>query len=384
MGKTTVVHIRDSRGIYGAERVILSLGTNIDGDEYDFILLCMIHADGAGRDLVDNAKRLGIKVIPVDVKKKIDMVALGKIRSIFKTNNVSILHSHDYKANLYSLLASINLGIKRVLTNHGSTRDSFRKKLYLFISENVICRFYDKNIAVSKEIMEQILKRGVKPERVELIQNGIDPALLDWGVLRKNNKFLPPKYLDEKVYAVIGRLFPDKGHRLFLRAFVEVLKEFPNIKALIVGDGPAKKEIVEEIRKLALEEKVILCGARSDMENVYKQIDFLVIPSLREGLPYVLLEAMMFKIPVIASAVGEIPLIIKNEETGYLFSPGKIELMRKGMIDALKYPEKAKAMSERAYGLVVDRFSAEQMTRNTERLYRGLIEETGDIKKGMT
>lgn len=366
-----IIHIRDSSGIYGAERVILTLGRNIDTKRFKVSVLCMRNENGDGERLISKANELGIQTIAVNVKGRIDFNAMLNIRRIFKENAVSIFHSHDFKSDFYGLLASINLPIKRVTTAHGSTRDSIMKKVYLYWDEKVIYRFFDKIVAVSENVGKELGKKNVSPEKIEIIQNGLDLN----SIGKEDGRAEKPLNIPEghKVFAVIGRLYPDKGHKYFLDAFSKVCQKHPFVKALIFGDGPEKKNVLRQIHVLKLEDKAALCGVRSDMKNVYDQIDFLVIPSLREGLPYALLEGMASKVPIVATAVGDIPFVVENGVTGYLVPPGESGSLEKGMIDLLALPVKAKEMAERAYRLVLEKFSADRMVRNTENLYLSLV-----------
>lgn len=367
------MHIRDSSGIYGAERVILALGRNINKEKFNFLLLCMRREDVRNEELIAAAEENGIKVISVDVSRKIDLNAITKIRNIFRENSVSIFHSHDFKSDIYGVLASMNLGIKRVTTAHGSTRDSMKIRTYLLLDEKIFYRFFDKIIAVSNDIFMQFSEEKRLRPKIELIQNGVDPLLL---LDNANDKDLDKKFdfpKNCKIFGVAGRLFPDKGQQIFLEAFSRAHKINPSIAALIVGDGPEKNEIERRIQELKLEDRVFLYGFQKDMKNVYDSIDYLVIPSVREGLPYVLLEAMARKVPVIATAVGDIPLLVEDGVTGYLVSPKDPKALRERMLDLLSNHNKSKDMAERAYQLVIEKFSADRMVQKTENLYSSLV-----------
>ncbi len=377
MKMLNVMHIRDSSGIFGAERVILTLGKHINRELFNFKLLCMRRQDGRSERLISKAKQIGIQVVPVDVKGRMDFNAVFNIRKAFKENFVTVFHSHDFKSNFYGLIASMNLGIKKVATAHGSTRDSFLQQFYLYWDEKVTYKFFDRIIAVSEDLRTRMEKKNDESmkRRIKVIQNGLDFGLLENDLSETESE--EPLNLPERnrIFAVIGRLYPDKGHRFFLEAFSNVYRYFPYTTGLIVGDGPipVKGMINEQIKRLNLEESVFLCGVRSDMNFIYASIDFLVIPSLTEGIPYVLLEAMASKIPVLATAVGDIPLIIDNGVNGYLVPPGDAGALKKRMIDLLKYPEKAEEMAERGHRFVIENFSAERMVRDTEKLYVSLV-----------
>lgn len=370
MDKIIVMHIKDSSGIFGSERVILSLAKGINKTQFHFMLLCMVNESAQSKILINHAQSEAVDVIPLIVKGKIDFRAIVAMRQIFKEHNVAIVHSHDFKSNLYALIASIRTNIKRVTTAHGSTRDSLLKKIYLFFDESIVYLFYDRIVAVSKDLGNYLKKKRIPSGKIAVIQNGINPGYLMNCAQNTSRLFSIPE--GHKIFGVIGRLFPDKGHRFFLQALSNVRTKYPMSIALIVGDGPARDEIIKDINKLNLKDSVYLPGVISDIKQVYECIDFLVIPSLREGLPYVLLEAMVLKIPVIATAVGDIPLVLKDRMNGHLVLPGDSEALEKRMMEVLKDSKKSVEMAEEAYNLVMEEFSEKRMITDTERLYVSL------------
>jgi glycosyltransferase involved in cell wall biosynthesis len=371
--KLNIMHIRDSGGIYGAERVILALGRYFDRKEFAVSILCIRKANGEAEKLIDKATQLGIQVIPIDVKGRLDFETIRGIKRIIKENDVDILHSHDFKSDFYALAVSLNKGIKRVATAHGSTRDSIIKRLYLCFDECIIYRFFNKVIAVSEGVRSELRRRYISDKSIQVIQNGFDFDSIenDGGYYTHEEPICVPE--GHEVFGVIGRLFPDKGHRYFLNAFSKISQKYPSINAVIVGDGPLKQEIMAQIHQLGLENRVMVCGFRSDMKSIYEVIDFLVIPSLREGLPYVLFEAMASKIPVLATKVGDIPFLVEDGETGYLIASEDSKALERGMIQMLNNSIQAKEMAERAHRLVKEKFSAERMVRNTEKVYKSLF-----------
>lgn len=218
--KINVMHIRDSGGMYGAERVILTLAAHLDTQRFNATLLCMKGDDGGSDLLIQRAQEIGIRVVALDVKGKLDLRAMVRLRAILRENAVDIIHSHDFKSDFYALLSSMGLGIKRVATAHGSTRDSLLMRAYLLFDEKVIYRFYDKIIAVSKELCGQ-LSRGRKGKTtIEFIQNGLDETLPSTSSENREpqEQTMASTPKTGKVFGVVGRLYPDKGHRYFLEA----------------------------------------------------------------------------------------------------------------------------------------------------------------------
>ena len=371
MNRTTVMHLRGSLGLYGAERVILNLASRIDKERFNLIILCLREPDGKSEDFVRRASALQVPVACVDVHGRLDVRAIQAIRAIIRSRNVTIVHSHDFKSNLYALLATIGLSVKRVATAHGTTKDSLMRRAYLFVDERFLYRRFDAIVAVAGQLRNRLVG-FLDPDRVSLIQNGIDAALVETEAAAAAPPLPPPD--GRKTFAVIGRLLPDKGHRFFLDAFAEVLASHPDVAALFVGDGPEARALASRIEALGLADAVCLCGTRADMQNVYRRIDYLVIPSLTEGLPNVLLEAFAWKVPILATRVGDIPALVRDGHSGYLVPPGDSPALAKGMKALLDHPDTARAMAEEGHCILQRGFTACRMARDTESLYERVLQ----------
>ncbi len=359
--------------MFGGERVILTLGRNMDRGVFDCSLMCMDRGDGRSRHLMAAAGRSGMRVESVRVRGRLDWRAIRHLGRFIREREIDLIHTHDFKSDFYGFLATTGRRVRRVATAHGSTRDSFVKRLYLSFTEKLVYPRFDAVIAVSEDLRPRLEGRCLRPEKIRVIQNGLDIRVLD--MCRDDNE--PPLPLtgngNHRVFAVIGRLYPDKGHAFFLHAFETLAHEFPDITGLIVGDGPERERIQDRIRSLGIEERVCCCGVRKNMRRVYDSIDYLVIPSLTEGLPYVMLEAMACGIPVLATAVGDIPLLVRDGRTGYLVKPGDTTGLTRRMRDLVAMPETTRAMAHEGRNLVDERFSASSMVGKTQELYLSLI-----------
>ena len=370
-GKINIVHIRDSCGIYGAERVILTLGNNLNKDRYHLTLIALDDQKGLNDKFIVEARRVGFEVIPVPVKGRVDFKALPVIRNILKEKLADIIHSHDYKSNLYTILSSMAMGIKKVVTSHGATKESFKKRLYLLLDDRIFYQFFHNIIAVSEKIGVHLSNIKIPSKKISVIPNGIDVSIIQSST-KSDQKINFPNNIT-RVFGVIGRLTPDKGHRYFIDAFIKVIEKHPSVAALFVGGGPEKDKLVKQIECQGLTEKIILTGERDDMDYIYGMLDCVVIPSLREGLPYSLLEAMAKKIPVIATSVGDIPRLILPGQTGYLIPATDISALGKCMDEFLNSPEAAKVMAIRGYELLLEKYSAKKMVHEYEKVYESII-----------
>lgn len=367
--KHKIVHLRDSSGLFGAERAILTLARHIDNQKFEFSLLCLKGEGQKVESLADAARNLGIHTQTVDATGRFDIRAILEIRKYIKNSDVKIIHSHDFKSNLYALLATLNTKIKRVNTAHGSTKESVLKRLYLYINDKIVCLFFDAVIVVSERLYGQLTNNCKYKDKFQVIQNGMDL------VAEENDSADIPLELptEKKIFAVVGRIFPDKGHRYFLEAFSRLVEKRSDIAAVIVGDGPAGEDVSMQIEHLNLNGIVIMCGVRSDMKEIYKRIDYLIIPSLREGLPYVLLEAMLNRVPVVATPVGDIPLLVDDGKTGYLTEPGNVDELEEKMYALIANTSHTEKMADDAFAFVKKYYSANTMATSTEALYQKVL-----------
>jgi glycosyltransferase involved in cell wall biosynthesis len=371
--------VRDSCGLYGAERVILAIARYLDKDRFNLTLFALSGSDDKSGDLVNEAKRLGIEVVRVPVKGRIDISAAMRLRRLLKDGQFDIIHGHDFKANFYVLLSSLQTRLARLATAHGSTEDSFLKKAYLWFDQRVLYRYLDRIVAVSRPLKEFLVSRGVPEERILVIQNGIDFDFVDSESIlsaQKKKESCLSEMGGKLVFCVIGRLNPDKGQQFFMEAFANMIRDYPRIRGAIVGAGPEREHLSDLIDHYGLREHVCLCGEQKNMDKVYKLADCVVIPSLREGLPYVLLEAAAFGIPVIASNVGDISAIIKNGESGTLVAPGQPQELESALRTFMENRENAYVMAKRAQNIVRHGYSAQAMVRELEKIYDQLRGET--------
>jgi glycosyltransferase involved in cell wall biosynthesis len=245
----------------------------------------------------------------------------------------------------------------------------------LSADELLVYRYFTRVVAVSEDLASQLILRGIKEDKIVLIQNGFDPDLLHVGSSDTKSEALPITSENTRVFSVVGRLYPDKGHRFFLEAFAQIARSHPDVCAWLVGDGPAREEIRQYVQYLGLFKHVKMLGVCSNMQQIYERSDFIVIPSLREGLPYVLFEALHQRVPILATNVGDIPKVIIDGNTGRIVPPGNVSALHSRMTEMLLEEESNRRMAEQGYRVVCDRFSKHRMLNGVQKLYEMLVEQ---------
>lgn len=362
-----ILHIRDSSGLYGAERVILNLfASATKEDDMNNVLLSISPLEERNLFLKE-VKKNGGTIIDFPIQNPINISAIFKMRKIIQNFNPDVIHSHDFKSNFYAILATLGTKTPKVVTAHGATKDSLKKRFYLFLDKNVFYRYFTKIFAVSYELYQDI-KKKYGPEKVMYIPNGIDSSTFQ-NIYEKKMKINNEKKI---IIGVIGRLFADKGHYIFLKAFEKIVEECPNVEAWIVGDGPLYTDLKKKIHQLRLEKQAILKGYIENMSRVYESLDILVMPSFREGLPYTLLESVMAGVPVIATNVGDIPRIITHNYSGFLVPPGDVSVLSKYLKKMIEMPQKRKEFARNARENVVMNLNSKKMAEGIFAIYKSL------------
>ncbi len=224
-----------------------------------------------------------------------------------------------------------------------------------------------------------IVKHGIEPQRVVKIYNGIEKdeyCIENEETVCRRSRFRKESSLGEDVpvVGVIGRLVWQKGFEYFIEAIPDVLKRFPRAIFLIVGEGELKDELKVKSRILKLEDKIIFTGFRNDIKDVLASIDTFVMPSLREGLPVVLLEAMAMMKPIVATKIEGIREVLENGLTGLLVSPENPQVLSEAIVDLLIHKDKARQMGLAARKVVEERFGVDIMVQKVEGVYEELLQ----------
>jgi glycosyltransferase involved in cell wall biosynthesis len=216
---------------------------------------------------------------------------------------------------------------------------------------------------VSDHIIPQLRRFGV---RADVIYNGIDLEPFDRPALESKKKM---NWCGRPVIGAVARLAPQKGLQYLLRAAPEVLREFPTALFVIVGDGPERQALEVEASSLGVQDAVCFLGVREDIPELLSSMDVLAIPSLDEGLPMAMLEAMAAGRAVVASRVGGIPRVIQDRVNGIMVSPGDVSTLAATLREVLKRGELRAALGQRARETVESRFSAASMARQYLEVY---------------
>jgi glycosyltransferase involved in cell wall biosynthesis len=365
-----VLHIISSGGMYGAEAVILNLSRSLNEGPHHSMVGVFSNSSNPNLQLHEAALKVGIESHLIPCKGQIDRTAITSIRELTVGTGADIVHAHGFKADIYVYLALRRFRIPLVSTCHTWYDNSLLVSLY-GAADRFALRKYARVVAVSNEVKERLLKAGVRGEHIRLVRNGIELGPFDDAVpsLREN---LPPDCT--LIVGLVGRLSWEKGIDIFLRAAARVLGEFPNARFVVVGEGPDKDKLEQLVDELNMQGNVSMLGRRNDMPSVYASLDVMVSSSRQEGLPMAILEGMASSLPLVATAVGEVPTVVLDGCTGVLVPAEDPDLLATGITNLLRDPALRTHLGAAARQRVKEEYSAARMTTDYLQVYAEAIE----------
>lgn len=379
-----VLHLRNCRGIEtltGPETYLRDLAKNwAGGGEVEMKLIVATRAEGGSQIFADALRETGADFQLVPVTSAVSRADYLAARDELRRGSYDVLHTHDYRSDAIGWALHRKFGIPWAAFAHGWVNWStpFSKdRLYAWIEEKAV-NAADRIVVASASMHQQLLEKGFPAGKISRVNYGIDTVRFQPRPPEKiRSEF---KIADgAPLIGIVGRLHPWKGHTFFLQAAAELIAEFPDARFLIVGDAAFeshrdfRSELIAEIAKLGLSERVILTGSRSDIPDVMSALDLFVIASLVEPFGLVSIEAQACGTPSIGTRVDGIPETMSEGETGLLVPPGDAKALAEAIRGLLRDRQQLLKMSQRGPSWVAENYSDQAMAKNTEALYRSMI-----------
>jgi len=261
----------------------------------------------AGRPLVDYAARRGINATTWKTHGKIDPLTVVKLAKLIKREGIDVVHTHLSTASLLGAFAAKLAKIPSVAHVHGmNSATCFRHSTAI--------------IAVSEAVKRHLTAQGLSEARIRVIHNGVDLARFE-PIDRLDAKFRLGYEAEAPLVGVFGRLSEEKGQRVAVEAMFLVLKEHPNARLVLAGEGKDCDDLKTSAQALGIAESVQFAGFVQDVRHLMSACDVVLVPSLKEGFGLAAVEAMALERPVVASNTGGLPEVIADGETGFLVTP---------------------------------------------------------------
>lgn len=367
----------------GAQETVLSTAALLDKRRFHVEVLCGAQTGSEG-SLIKEACALGIPLtILPDLVREInpwrDLRALLEIYRIIKDNRYIIVHTHSSKAGILGRAAAWLAGTPIIVhTVHGWSFHDYMsplmRRVFLWL-ERRMAACTNAFVVVSSHDMQKGLREKIgKPEQYHRIRSAIpleefDPVRVSREQVRQELG-LP---LDAPVLGNVGRFSPQKNPLAWVRVASIVAHNLPKCHFLLIGDGPLRAQVEEQLVKEGIAERTILTGLRRDVPRMLAAMDVFLLTSLWEGLPRVIPQALAMQVPVVAQRVGGVAEAILHNEMGYLCYPGDLEELAKRCVELLQNGHLRREMGRRGREHVLKEFPQQQMIEQLAALYENLL-----------
>lgn len=323
----------------------------------------------SGGNRVDDFLKLGAhhEALIVRTKFEFDLrnyPALKRLTKIIKENKIDIIHANTRVTQVMAAYLSRKTGCPFVSTCHGFFTPKFARRLLPAWGLRVV--------AISPAVAAHLKQDfGLLDSQVALIANGIDTAefrAVDETVRRQKKQEL--QLGEGPVIGIIARLSDVKGHDVLIKAMPDVVKEFPNAKLVIAGEGKMEASLKALVQELQLQSNIVFFPLVNQTAELLTAFDVFVLPSLQEGLGLSAMEAQAAGLPVVASRVGGLPDLIKEGHTGLLVEPKAAAALTRAILVLLKDKRLANEIGQNARQFISEHFSAQQMVAATVEFYK--------------
>jgi glycosyltransferase involved in cell wall biosynthesis len=364
--RLNILHLRASNFYGGPERQLHLHALHARACPYN-ITIGSFTEGGQWPELLRAASRDGIDTHCFRVKGAYDLRAVSYLKDFLLSKRIDIVCTHDYRSQVLAFLARMRTRVKWISFSRGFTSENLKVRLYQEL-ERFLVRFSDHIVAVSESQRQKLVKGKISAGKISVVHNAIDSNIFDEVEavdLRQRFRFAP----DALVCVVAGRFSPEKGQMHLLRAADDAIHLNSRLRFLLYGDGPDLKKVCTRVKQLGLEDKIICPGFEKEMLACVKGADLLVNPSLSEGLPNVVLEAMALKIPVVATAVGGVPEVITSGKNGVLVPADSHLALTQAIIDLVEHRPQMEKLAEAGFETVRELFSFESQMRRLSTVY---------------
>lgn len=334
-----------------------------------------IMAGRKGSLWLKRASQEGLEVFPLRIKGDFGPMNICRLAILMRRRRVQLLCANFDKDLRLGGLGAKLAGVKAVVMRKGLPlmRDRLRFKLtYRCLADRIIC----PSDSIRRELQRY---RWLGAELMEVIPNGVDPDVYRPGYSQAKARKLFGLPQETLVVGMVGRLTGQKGHEVFLQSAKLLTEAFPQVFFWVVGDGERRVELEAMVRELGMGERVGFSGYQTDLPQVYAGLDILVLSSLFEGLPNVLLEAMACGKPVVATSVGGVPEVVENGITGLIVSPNNYRELAQSLKKLLENKSLRMRMGKNGRKRIERWFSSSLMLDRVERSFSSLLEDKGVV-----
>ncbi len=368
MSKIKILEIIDGGFLGGGQANVLSIIKNVNRERFDV----SVAARGGGK-FETAVKGLGIPFYSVELPKYLRTKYLRKIQQLHKIEKFDLIHSHGGVAGFYGrLMKKHNPEIRSVHTIHGIHYIHINKFLTRNLSKTIeqyLVQFTDRTICVTRSDFITAADLKITDEfKTVMIPNGIDVS--EFSAHEKNHGLLKDLGLKQNNFIIgsISRFDVQKNQKLIIQAAYYLVKKYPEMRFVFVGTGEYLKRMIEYTREAGLGKYVVFAGEKENTKDFYSIFDVFVLPSFWEGLPYVLLEAMASKLPIICSDLPGLNEVITDRYSALTIDPHNVDELFNGISNLYEDEELRCKIMVNAHSAVL-KFDEKRLIKDYENLY---------------
>jgi len=360
-----IAHLIETDGPGGAERMLAQLADELARGGCPGVAFLPADQEGwLSRELAT----AGVLVEHFRHDRAFSPRLAASLAAGFRRHRIDLAHSHEFNTAVYGAWAARRAGIPHVITMHGGRY--YAERLRRRIALRAAVAVSGGLVAVSQPLVTHLSHDlWIRPTRITVIANGVRFAPAARSSLRGE---LALSDADRLVVAV-GSLYPVKGHTHLLAAVALLASTHPRLHVAIAGRGELAEALERQATDSGLATRVHFLGLRQDIANILGAADVFVQPSLSEGLPLALLEAMFAARPIVASAVGDVPVALASGAAGLLVPPGDAAALADAIHRLLAQPFEAQRMSQSAQARAAAEYGIDRMVRRYAELYHRLL-----------
>jgi starch synthase (maltosyl-transferring) len=362
-----ILYLITDLDVGGAERALVKLATHLDTTRFQPSVACLGEPGVLGEKLLGHS----IPVTFFKARRKWDLGVIFRLRRLLDKGRYDILHTFLFHANIVGRIAALLAFNRPAVVASIRVAEPRRHHLWL---EGWTSGLVDRFVAVSGGVRSLMLQRaGISPHKIVTIPNGVDPTEIPQGPIDIRAELKLPDSCP--LVVTVGRLTKQKGLCFLIEAAGRILKAQPDAHFLIIGKGELERPLKRQAARRGVAANVHFLGWRPDAWGVVASADLFVLPSLWEGMPNALLEAMASGVPVVATQVAGSSEIIESGKLGVLVPPCHERILAQAILGLLSNPDRARQLGAAGQQHVLQNFAVERMVAAHEKLYLELMKQ---------
>lgn len=375
-GKVRVLHVTGQLAVGGVDELLWITAKENQREKYELGFCACASGEGfIGKQI----EKLGYPIFSLHATSRVyDLRVILRLLRVFKTFRPHIVNLY-FKVSILGRIAAKLAGVPIIICNEMDMAwEEYSPGLRIAAAVKRHMDFMADKIVACSQAVRSYWERK-KSSKYTVIHLPIDlDKFANNDVQVQKSKF---KHESDPLIGMVSRLFPGKGHQYLIQAMSAVASAFPSARLRIIGTGPVLDEMKTLSQSLRMENTIEFTGFVEDLNAQMQELDVFVLPSLTEGFPLSVMEAMACGLPVVATPVGGIPEMIEQEVNGLLVPPCNVEELAGAIIQILSDPRKARRMGKRGRQKVFEQYSPQQYMNQFDALYQNLL---ADKKVGIT